>query len=102
RPGAGNLPGRAQRLEPGLPGRLAGAAAARRRRAGLAQATALMRRKARQRGIVLAAALVLVALAAVQYAHDRRQATGTLLARDPATIARVTLALPGQPPENYR
>lgn len=61
-----------------------------------------MRRKARQRGIVLAAALVLVALAAVQYAHDRRQATGTLLARDPATIARVTLALPGQPPENYR
>lgn len=61
-----------------------------------------MRRKARQRWMVLAVALVLVVLAALQYVHDRRAAPGTLLALDPATITSVTLTLPGQPPENYR
>ncbi|MGN2242852.1 hypothetical protein ACFWZU_04980 [Frateuria sp. GZRR33] len=61
-----------------------------------------MRRKARQRWIVGAIALALLALAAVQYLHDQRQAPGTLLALDPATITSVTLALPGQPPERYR
>lgn len=61
-----------------------------------------MRRQARQRWIALGVALVLLALAAAQFLHDQRQAPGTLLALDPDTIARVTLTLPGQPPESYR
>lgn len=61
-----------------------------------------MRRRARQRWITLGVALALLALAAVQYRHDQRQAPGTLLALDPASIARVTLTLPGLPPETYR
>lgn len=61
-----------------------------------------MRRAARQRWIVVGIALALLVLAAVQYLHDRRQAPGTLLAVDPATITEVTLTLPGQPPERYR
>jgi hypothetical protein len=61
-----------------------------------------MRRQARQRWITLGIALVLLALAAVQYRHDERQAPGTLLALDPAVVTAVTLALPGQPPESYR
>lgn len=61
-----------------------------------------MRRKARQRWIVLGIALVLLALAATQYLHDQREAPGTLLELDPAAITSVTLALPGQPPERYR
>lgn len=61
-----------------------------------------MRRAARQRWIVLAIVLALLALAAAQYLHDRRQAPGTLLALDPATITEVTLTLPGQATERYR
>jgi hypothetical protein len=61
-----------------------------------------MRRAARQRWTVACIALVLLALAAVQYLHDRRQAPGTLLDRDPAAITSVTLSLSGQPPERYR
>jgi len=61
-----------------------------------------MRRKARQRWIVLGIALALLALAAIQYLHDQHQAPGTLLDLDPASITSVTLALPGQPPERYR
>lgn len=61
-----------------------------------------MRRKARQRWIALGIALALVGLAATQYLHDRRQAPGTLLDLDPATITSVTLTLPGQSPEHFR
>ena len=61
-----------------------------------------MRRKARQRWIMLGIALVLVALASMQYLHDQREAPGTLLELEPAAITSVTLALPGQPPESYR
>jgi hypothetical protein len=61
-----------------------------------------MRRAARQRWILPGIALVLLALAAVQYLHDRRQAPGTLLDLDPAAITSVTLTLSGQPPERYR
>ncbi|MGN6280274.1 hypothetical protein [Frateuria sp.] len=61
-----------------------------------------MRRKARQRWIVGAIALALLALAVVQYLHDQRQAPGTLLDLDPTAIASVTLTLSGQPPESYR
>ncbi|MCX7512665.1 hypothetical protein [Frateuria sp. STR12] len=61
-----------------------------------------MRRAARQRWIVSGLALALLALAAVQYLHDRRQAPGTLLALDPTTVTSVTLTLQGQPPEHYR
>jgi hypothetical protein len=61
-----------------------------------------MRRKARQRWVVAGIALALVALAAMQYKHDLREAPGTLLELDPASITAVTLTLPGQPPESYR
>ncbi|MBP1474380.1 hypothetical protein J7I44_08710 [Frateuria sp. MAH-13] len=61
-----------------------------------------MRRKARQRWIVVGIALALLALAAAQYLHDQRQAPGTLLAMDPEAVTSVELALPGQPPERYR
>jgi hypothetical protein len=59
-------------------------------------------RRARQRWIVLGIAASLLALAAAQYLHDRRQAPGTLLALDPAAITAVTLTLPGHPPQSYR
>jgi len=61
-----------------------------------------MQRKARQRWIALGIASALLVLAAIQYLHDRRQAPGTLLPLDPATISSVTLTLPGHPPERYR
>ncbi|UGB37868.1 hypothetical protein [Frateuria soli] len=61
-----------------------------------------MRRKARQRWIVAAIALALLALAAVQYLHDQRETPGTLLGLDPAAINSVALVLPGQPPARYR
>jgi hypothetical protein len=61
-----------------------------------------MRRAARQRGIILGIAVALLALAAVQYLHDRRAAPGTLLALDPAAVTSVTLALPGRAPEGFR
>ncbi|SEJ22177.1 hypothetical protein [Frateuria terrea] len=61
-----------------------------------------MRRAARQRWITLGALLVLLALATAQYRHDQRQAPGTLLALDPASIVHVVLTLPGLPPENYQ
>jgi len=61
-----------------------------------------MRRKARQRWIALGIASALLVLAGVQYLHDRRDAPGTLLERDPAAVTSVKLTLPGQPPESYR
>jgi hypothetical protein len=61
-----------------------------------------MRGRARQRWIVLGVAAALLALAAAQYLHDRRQAPGTLLALDPSAISSVTLTLPGHAPESYR
>ncbi|MGN2253982.1 hypothetical protein ACFWZ4_11430 [Frateuria sp. GZRe12] len=61
-----------------------------------------MRRRARQRWVMLGIALALVALAAMQYLHDQREAPGTLLALEPAAITSMTLALPGQPTESYR
>jgi hypothetical protein len=61
-----------------------------------------MRRQARRRWITAGVALVLLALAAAQYLHDRRQAAGTLLALDPGSIGTVTLTLPGQPAQTYR
>jgi hypothetical protein len=59
-------------------------------------------RRAARRWIAPGVALALLALAAAQYLHDRRQAPGTLLALDPASVASVTLTLPGQPPQSYR
>lgn len=61
-----------------------------------------MRRAARQRWFVLGIAAALLALAAVQYLHDRSKAPGTLLGIEPASITRVTLKLPGKPAERYR
>ena len=61
-----------------------------------------MRRSARQRWIVLGIAAALAALAAAQYLHDRRSATGTLLGLDAASVTAVTLEWSGQPVERYR
>ena len=61
-----------------------------------------MRRAARQRWLVSGIALVLLALAAMQYLHDQREAPGTLLALDPASITSVRLTLHGHPPEMWR
>lgn len=60
-----------------------------------------MRRAARQRWLVLLAALALLALAATQYLHDRHAALGSLLDLDPGAIDTVTLTLPGHPPETF-
>ncbi|MEI7036793.1 hypothetical protein [Fulvimonas yonginensis] len=61
-----------------------------------------MRRAVRQRWLVAGIAVALLALAAVQYLHDRRDAPGTLLGLDPSGIRSVVLTLPGHPPETYR
>jgi hypothetical protein len=61
-----------------------------------------MRRAARQRWLVLGIAAALLALAALQYRHDRDRAPGTLLGIEPASVTAVTLELRGRPAEHYR
>lgn len=60
-----------------------------------------MRRAARQRWIVLGLAVTLLALAALQYRHDQRDAPGTLLALDPGAIDTVSLQLQGQRVQSF-
>ncbi len=49
-----------------------------------------------------AALAVLVALAWLQWRHDRAHAPGTLLGIDPASVVRIEIDATGQPPLAYR
>ena len=60
-----------------------------------------MRRAARQRLLLFAVVLVLVALAGWQWRRDRADAPGSLAGLSPAAVSRVELTMPGYPTERY-
>ena len=60
-----------------------------------------MKRAARARLLMLLGIAALVALAAWQWRSDARNASGSLLALDPAAITQVTLQLDGAPAASF-
>lgn len=60
-----------------------------------------MRRAARRRIVLLGTVAVLLALALLQYARDRRADPGPLLALDPATVSQVEVRFGRATPERY-
>lgn len=60
-----------------------------------------MKRAARQRLLLLLAALTLMLLAVWQLQRDARNETGPLTSIDPASVTRITLTLPGAPTMHY-
>lgn len=60
-----------------------------------------MKRAARQRLLLLLAALALMLLAVWQLRRDARNDTGALTSLDPGAISRITLTLPGAPTMHY-
>lgn len=60
-----------------------------------------MKRASRHRLLLLSATAALLAVAGWQLRRDARDAPGTLLALDPATVTHVALALPGAPTMHY-
>lgn len=60
-----------------------------------------MRRAARQRLALVLGVAVLAAAALWQWRHDNAASPATLLPLDPGAITRVSLTLPGDPPEHY-
>lgn len=60
-----------------------------------------MKRAARQRLLLLLAALALMLLAVWQLRRDARNDTGALTSLDPGAISRIALTLPGAPTMHY-
>ena len=60
-----------------------------------------MSRAARQRLLGVATVVLLLALAAWQWRHDRDTAPGTLLTLTPAAITRIDLGFAGQPMQHF-
>jgi hypothetical protein len=60
-----------------------------------------MRRSVRKRLALLLVATTVLGFAALQWQHEDREAPGTLLALEPASISRVELRLSKTPTEHY-
>lgn len=60
-----------------------------------------MGRTGRRRLLMLLGVTALLAMALWQWQQDRRDANGTLLARNPAAIGSISLSLAGAPAEHY-